>query len=75
MDMNMQFLLNHHEHFVESRLRSSRQYSYGNGSPVAGIIAALAAGIRRGAATIERWARGGDADVVDYRLPRMDSVR
>jgi hypothetical protein len=39
------------------------------------MIAAIAAGIRRSAATIERWARGTNADIKEYRLPHAGSVR
>ena len=69
MDLNSQFIANHRDHFIASRLESAGQYHYGNGSAAAGMIAAIAAGIRRGAAAIERWARGTNVEVVDYRLP------
>ncbi|MEO8539692.1 MAG: hypothetical protein ABI577_08120 [bacterium] len=75
MDLNTHFLTNYSEHFVESRRQSANTYSFGNGSPIAGMIATVAAGIRRAAATIERWARGGSAEVVDYSLPTMKSVQ
>jgi hypothetical protein len=75
MDLNAQFVTDHSQHFVESRLQSARAYRYGNGSPAAAMIASVAAGIRRMAATIERWARGANSDVVEYRLPRVKSAR
>lgn|GEM_PF-6142937 len=75
MDLNTQFIVNHSQHFIESRLASSRQYRYGSGSPAAAMIAVVAAGIRRAAATVERWARGASGDVVEYRLPRVKSAR
>jgi hypothetical protein len=75
MNTNMDFLTSHQEHFVESRLASAGQYRYGNGSPAAAMIASMAAGIRKAAATIERWARGTNAELVDYRLPPMRSAR
>lgn len=75
MDLNTQFLINHSDHFIASRLESAGQYHYGNGSAAAAMIAAVAAGIRRGAATIERWARGTSAEIVDSRLPRLNSAR
>lgn len=70
MDLNTQFVANYSEHFIETRMAASRPFGYGNGSPVATMIAGMAAGIRRAAATIERWARGTNVEVVEYRLPR-----
>lgn len=75
MDLNAYFVSNYAEHYVSSRLAASRPYGYGNGSPAATMIAGMAAGIRRAAATIERWARGTNMDVIEYRLPRIDSAR
>ncbi len=75
MDLNTHLLINHRDYFIASRLESAGQYKYGSGSPITAMIAATAAGIRRGAAAIERWARGSSAEVVDYRLPRMNSAR
>jgi hypothetical protein len=75
MDITTQFLVNHSEHFVASRLATAQRLRYGNGSRAASMIAVTASGIRRSAATIERWARGGNAEVVEYRLPRQSSAR
>ena len=71
MDLNTQFLINHSEAYVESRLASASKFGYGNGSPLASMIAMLAAGTRKAAATIERWARGTDVEVIEHRLPRL----
>lgn len=75
MDLNTHFLANYSEHFVESRRESARSVRFGNGSAVTGMIASMAAGIRRAAATIEGWARGSASDAVDYRFPGAKSVR
>ena len=75
MDFQTYFLTAHSEHFVQSRKDSCRQFRYGNGSFVAAMIAGVAAGIRRAASVIERWARGTNVEVVDYRLPRTNSAR
>ena len=75
MDINTVFIANHSQYFIESRMQYARGVRYGNGSPVATMIAGTAAGIRRAAATIERWARGTSVDVVEYRLPRTNSAR
>ena len=75
MDLNTHFLVNHSQHFVESRQASARTVGYGNGSPAASMIGAMAAGTRRAAGTIERWARGTNVEVVEHRLPRMNSAR
>ena len=69
MDTNMQMLINHHEHFVNSRLESARSYRYGNGSIMTAMIGTLAAAVRRASATVEHWARGGNGEVAEYRLP------
>lgn len=75
MDLNTQFLANYSQHFVESRRASARTVNFGNGSAVTGMIASMAAGIRRLAATVEGWARGSATETVDYRLPGAKSVR
>jgi hypothetical protein len=75
MDLNTHFISNHAEHYIESRMASARAVGYGNGSFAATMIAGMAAGIRRAAATIERWARGTNVEVVEYRLPRVNSAR
>ncbi len=75
MDLNTHFLTSYSQHFVESRRQSARTVRYGNSSLAAGMIAAMASGIRRAAATIEDWARGSGADAVDYRLPGIKSAR
>ena len=75
MDLNSYFLSVHSEHFVRARREAFRQYGYGNGSFVPAMIAVVAAGIRRSASAIERWARGTNVEVVDYRLPRINSAR
>jgi len=75
MDLNTNFLINHKDHFIESRLASANTYGYGNGSRIAGMIAAVAAGARRASATVERWARGTNTEIKEYRLPRISSVR
>lgn len=75
MDLNCHFLANYSEHFVESRRASARTIRYGNGSALTAMIASMAAGIRRAAATVEGWARGSANDAVDYRLPGAHSVR
>ena len=75
MDLNTQFLVNHSEHYVASRLQAARPFGYGNGSFVASMIAATAAGIRRFAGTVEGWARGRGVEVIEHRLPRPTSAR
>ncbi len=75
MELNTHFLANYSQHFVESRRESARNVHYGNGSVVTAMIAFVAAGIRRAAATTERWARGSASDTVDYRLPGVNSAR
>lgn len=75
MDINTQFIANYSQLYVASRLESARQYHYGNGSAAASMIATVAAGVRKAAATIERWARGTETNVVEHRLPRMNSAR
>ena len=75
MDLNTHFLINHSEHFVASRRETALAYHYGNGSRAASMIAALAAGVRRLAAAIEGWARGGETEVIEHRLPRPNSAR
>ncbi len=75
MDMNLQLLTNHRDHFIASRLESARTVRYGNGSLAASMIASVAAAIRRAAATVERWARGASAEQVDYQLPTVPWAR
>ena len=76
MDSHTAFITNHSEHFVEARLDSARKFGYGNGSPLATMIASVASAVRRASATVERWARGNNnAEVVEYRLPRVNSAR
>lgn len=75
MDLRIRFIEMHTTDFVESRIASASTYRYGNGSPVATIIGAIAARIRRGAGSIEAWARGSNAHVIEDRLPRMHSAR
>ncbi len=75
MDLNTHFLENYSQHFVASRREAASTVHFGNGSPVTGMIATVAAGVRRAAATIERWARGGNTEVADFRLPRVNSAR
>jgi len=75
MDINANFIENHSRYFIESRAESFRNYRYGNGSAVAAMIASAAAGVRKAAATIERWARGTNVTVKEYRLPRPNSAR
>ncbi len=75
MELNTHFLSNYSQHFVESRRESARTVRYGNGSAAVGMIGAMAAGVRRAAATIERWARGSAKDIADYRLPGIKPVR
>ncbi|MGB4862642.1 MAG: hypothetical protein WBO97_09295, partial [Tepidiformaceae bacterium] len=45
MDLTMRFIEMHTKQFVESRLASASTYRYGNGSPLATIIGAIAARI------------------------------
>lgn len=75
MDINTSFVANYSEYFTESRMAAARPYAYGNASFAAAMIATVAAGIRRAAATIERWAKGANTDIIEYRLPRTRSVR
>jgi len=75
MDINTRFIEDHSRYFIESRRESCRPYRYGNGSPAASMIATAAAGVRRAAATVERWARGTNVTVAEYRLPRANSAR
>ena len=75
MDINTGFISNYSEIYVANRIASARTYSYGNASFTAAIIASVAAGIRRAAATIEGWARGANADIIEYRLPRTGQAR
>jgi hypothetical protein len=78
MDLNTAFIVNHSKLYTESRLASASHFRYGNGSPATSMIAVIAAGVRRAAATVERWARGAsnaDIQVAEHRLPRMTSVR
>jgi hypothetical protein len=75
MDINTQLLINHSDHFVASRRQTAMTYHYGNGSRAASMIAALAAGVRRLASAIEGWARGGEMEVIEHRLPRPNSAR
>ena len=75
MDLNAYFIANHSEHFVASRRASAGTLRYGNGSKAAAMIGAMAAGVRRPAATVERWARGGNGNVVEQSLPRLHSAR
>ena len=75
MDPNTYFLSAHAEHFVLSRKDSCRQFRYGNGSVATAMIAGVAAGVRRAASVIEGWARGTNVELVDYRVPRINSAR
>lgn len=75
MDLNVQFVTEYSEHYIASRIESGRRVRYGNGSGLAAMIAACAAGIRRAAAAIEGWARGTGVEIQEYRLPRAGSVR
>ena len=75
VDIYTQFLTNHSQHFIETRQAAARQFRYGNGSRAASMIAATASGVRRLAATIERWARGANVEVIEHRLPRPSSAR
>jgi len=75
MDLNTQFIVDHSRYFTESRIASGRAYGYGNGSRAATMIAGMAAGVRRAASTIERWARGTNAEIAEHRLPKLTSVR
>lgn len=73
--MNMQYLINHRDQYIESRLESAQSVRYGNGSALATMIASVASVIRRGAGTVERWARGASSEQVDIHLPTMHSAR
>lgn len=75
MDLNTHFLENYSQHFVASRREAAATVRFGNGSPVTGMIAMVAAGVRRSAATIERWARGCTGEIADHRLPGVKSVQ
>lgn len=75
MDLSTHFLVNHSQHFVATRMEAARPFGYGNGSFVASMIAATAAGIRRLAGTVEGWARGRGVEVIEHRLPRPSSAR
>ena len=75
MDLNNYFLANHSSHFVESRRASAGTLRYGNGSTTTAMIGALAAAVRRAAAAVERWARGGNGNVTEQGLPRLHSAR
>lgn len=75
MDLNMRFIEMHCAHFVAERQAAASNLRYGNGSSAATIIGMMAAGVRRAAATIERWARGTNTNVVEDRLPRLNSAR
>ncbi len=75
MDLNMKFIELYSQHFIADRRAAASNLRYGNGSPAASIIGMMAAGVRRAAATIESWARGTNANVVEDRLPRLHSAR
>lgn len=75
MDLNTHFLVNHSEHFINSRIDAARTFGYGNGSFAATMIAGMASAVRRVAATIEGWARGRGVEVIEHRLPRPTSAR
>ncbi|MGE3073600.1 MAG: hypothetical protein AB7N24_05865 [Dehalococcoidia bacterium] len=75
MDLNMKLIEDYSAHFIADRRRAAARLRYGNGSFAASIIGVMAAGVRRAAATIESWARGTNATVVEDRLPRLNSAR
>ncbi len=75
MDLNTYFLANHSEHFISSRKESYQRYFYGRSSFAPIAIAWMAAGTRRLASAIERWAKGANVDVVEYRLPKRPTAR
>ena len=52
VDIHTAFITNHSEHFVEARLDSARKFGYGNGSPLATMIASVASAVRRASATV-----------------------
>lgn len=59
------------EEFVQARLASAARYHTGTGSPVVRMIGGAAAGLRRGAGAIERWAGGTGAPAeVTARQPQ-----
>ena len=73
MDLNAYFVTEYSEHFVATRLASGRPYSYGTGSLPVAMIARVAAGLRRAATAVERWAHGRDDGnaVPACRLPSL----
>lgn len=68
-DLSSHFVAAYHDHFVATRRAAARRFRFGQPSPLAGMIAAGAAGLRSLAARIESWAAGGTAEVPDAILP------
>lgn len=68
-DLSSHFVAAYHDHFVASRREAARRFRLGQPGPLAGMIAAGAAGLSSLAARIESWAAGSPADVPDAVLP------
>ncbi len=75
MDLNIRFLSEYPELYMKSRRESAGLYRAGTGSLTVVMIAAVASGIRRASARVERWARGTEKDVPECRLPQARSAR
>lgn len=76
MDLNTHTLIEYPDLYISSRLASARTYRFGTGSAAVGMIAAMAAGVRRASTRIETWARGTTTnDAAERGLPRVPSAR
>ena len=75
MDLNIRFLSEYPELYMASRRESAAKYRVGTGSAAVAMIAAVASGIRRASARVERWARGVEREVPECGRPRAHSAR